>query len=449
MGNFQYLMKILITTGLGVFLFSCGSGGSNDEVLLPAGAVSLTSKTIIETPKEVIQVLFAEDIAEDIHQSKPDDINLPLGLQAALDIEYTGAFRVVAGGESNSNYAVGALGFNPENNSIFLAGHSHDNAIAEFAIPSSLSFETQAKNIPEAAVLQQYVKVLNKKEVGNSTNKINGILYHNQNLLVSSEIYYDGSAGNADNLQVFSNVLDINSSPYTGMLQLEGKAQAAGYMFKVPADLQERIGSEYITGWATNNAIVSRYSQGPSLYKFNPEQAIDSVVTVNRTIESSPIMYFPFSKDKQMVKDSNLYSFDVSPIWGPKSQAFYGFIIPGTTYFLAVGKNSGLHSGVGYKITQSNGNVCGGPCSYDSSDKYNYYWLFDINDMLDADKPWLVKPVSFGKWSHPYDKNGAHGIIGGTYDDEKNILYLALSGAGKIGSYDTPPLIISYKVIAK
>ena len=69
--------------------------------------------------------------------------------------------------------------------------------------------------------------------------------------------------------------------------------------------------------------------------------------------------------------------------------------------------------------------------------------------MLNADKPWLVNPVSFGKWSHPYDKNGTHGVIGGTYDNETKVLYLALSGAGKIGSYDNPPLIISYKVIAK
>ena len=164
MGNFQYLMKILITTGLGVFLFSCGSGGSNDEVLLPAGAVSLTSKTIIETPKEVIQVLFAEDIAEDIHQSKPDDINLPLGLKAAFDIEYLGAFRVEADGESTSDYALGTLGCNPDNNSLFMAGHSYYNAIAEFEIPSELSFETQVENIPEAPVLKSYVQILRKKK---------------------------------------------------------------------------------------------------------------------------------------------------------------------------------------------------------------------------------------------------------------------------------------------
>jgi hypothetical protein len=233
------------------------------------------------------------------------------------------------------------------------------------------------------------------------------------------------------------------------MLQVAGKARAAGYMFKVPSELAERIGSEYITGWATNNAIVSRYSQGPSLYRFKPEQAIDAVLTVDRTIDTNPLMFFPFSEDKQLVEGANLYTLDISPIWGPVTHAPYGFIIPETTYFLAVGRHTGIHSGIGYKITQSNGNVCGGPCSYDSNDVYNYFWIFDVNEMLDAEEPWLVQPISYGKWSHPYDRNGTHQVIGGTFDDQNSILYLTISEAAKIGAYDTPPLIIGYQIKAK
>ena len=444
MKSFQKFMKLALSAGLSLSLLACGSG---NEATTSARVIATPTAT--ETPKEDIQVLFAEDIAEDIRQSEPKNSNLPLGLQATLDIEYLGAFRVLADGESSSDYAVGTLGFNPNNNSIFMAGHSYQNAIAEFAIPSQLSFETQASKIPEAAVLQQYVKVLNKKEIGNTTDKINGLLYYKQNLLVSSEIWYDGAASNADNLQVFSNALDINSSAYKGMLQVAGKAKAAGYMFKVPSELREKIGSEYLTGWATNNAIVSRYSHGPSLYRFNPEQAIDSVLSVDRTIDTDALMVFPFSDDKQLVQGSDLYTLDVSPVWGAITKAHYGFIIPRTTYFLAIGRHSGLHSGIGYKITQSNGNLCGGPCSFDINDIYNYFWIFDVDEMLDADKPWLVKPITYGKWSHPYDKNGARGVIGGTYDDQKNVLYLAISGAGKTGTYDFPPLIIGYQVKAK
>jgi hypothetical protein len=437
MKSIQKLVKFTIITGFNSFLFSCGSG--SDSTL--QGMATSTSP-----PIEVVQTLFTDDIAKNIRQSEPNDINIPLGLQATLDIEYLGAFRVNADGQSSSNYAVGTLGYNPDNNSIFMVGHSHHNAIAEFKIPSELSFEKQPSEILEASVLQQYVTILDKKDVGNTTNKINGILYHKQNLLVSSEIWYDGNAKNLDNLQIFSNALDIRSSGFKGMLQISGAAKAAGYISKVPPELVDKIGTEYVIGWASNYSITSRYSQGPSLFRFEPNQAIDKVITISRKIDTEPLMVFPLSEGTQLVEGGNEYSFDISPIWGPVAKAKYGFIIPGTTYFLAIGQHSGLHSGVGYKITQEDGRLCSGPCSHDSLDIYNYFWMFDVNDMLKADKPWLVRPISYGKWSHPYDKSGTRGVLGGTFDDVNNILYLAISGAGQTGTYDRPPLIISYKI---
>lgn len=69
--------------------------------------------------------------------------------------------------------------------------------------------------------------------------------------------------------------------------------------------------------------------------------------------------------------------------------------------------------------------------------------------MLKAEQPWLVQPITYGKWSHPYDKNAAHGVIGGAFDHENSTLYLALSGAGQLGKYDNVPLIISYSIKAK
>jgi hypothetical protein len=434
---FQNLTKLASVVALCSSMFACGS---SDETSVSA--------EVLVTPKE-IQVLFSEDIAEDIRQSKPNDINVPLGLEATLEIEYQGAFRVRAKGESTSDYAVGTLGFNPDNKSIYMAGHDYHGAIAEFEIPAELSFETQASNIPEAPVLQQYVKILNKKETGNTTNKINGILYHNQNLLVSSEIWYDGNADNRDNLQVFTNAQDIRSSSFKGMLQIDGGAKAAGYMFKVPEELTEKLGSEYLIGWASNYSITSRYSQGPSLFRFEPNQAIDAVLSVDKTVDTDPLMVFPLSEGKQLVEGGDKYTMDISPVWGPVAKVKYGFIIPETTYFLAIGWHAGVHSGIGYKITQDNGKICGGPCSYHSDDVYNYFWIFDVNDMLESEHPWLVSPISYGKWSHPYDEKGNNQVIGGTFDDKNDILYLALNGAGQIGNYDRPPLIISYKVKSK
>ena len=452
MKPFQYFIKLAAITGFSLFLSACGSDSgvarkkTTSVVVEPIPEVEPTPEVVVE---EDIQVLFAEDIAEDNRQSTPTDINLPLGLQAVLDIEYLGAFRALASGESNSNYAVGTLGFNPDNNSIFMAGHSHHNAVAEFEIPSQLSFETQASNIPKAAVLQQYEQILNKKEIGNANNKINGVLFYKQNLLVSSEIWYDANGSNLDNLQVFSNAHDISSSGFKGMLQIEGKAKAAGYMSKVPAELREKIGTEYLIGWASNYSITSRYSQGPSLYRFDPNQAVDAVLSVDRTIDANSLMVFPLAEGKELVEGGDEHSLDISPIWGPLAKVKHGFIIPGTTYFLAIGFHSGLHHGTGYKITQNNGNECDGGCAFEIDDVYNYFWIFDIDDMLEADKPWLVRPISYGKWSHPYDNGGTKQVIGGTYDDENKILYLSISEAGRTGDFDRPPLIISYQLKAK
>ena len=241
----------------------------------------------------------------------------------------------------------------------------------------------------------------------------------------------------------------LSSSGFTGMLQIEGEAKAAGYMSKVPLDSKEKVGSEYVIGWASNYSITSRYSQGPSLYRFSPNQALALTSSGDRIVDTEPLMVFPLAEGTQLVEGGDEYKLDISPIWGPVAQARYGFIIPDSTYFLVLGSHSGLHSGIGYKITQDNGNLCGGPCPYQNTDMYNYFWIFDINDMVDAEEPWLVRPISYGKWSHPYDKKGGNQVLGGAYDDENSILYIALSSAAKVDRYDNPPLIISYQVKAK
>jgi hypothetical protein len=233
------------------------------------------------------------------------------------------------------------------------------------------------------------------------------------------------------------------------MLQVEGAAKAAGYMSKIPTDLIDSLGGEYLVGWASNYSISSRYSQGPSLHVFTPQEAIDAVVTVDKAIKTQTKMVFPLEDGKQLVEGSNLPSLDISPIWGPSSEVRYGFIIPGTTMFMAIGSHQGIHSGIGYKITQDTGRVCGGYCPYEANDIYSYFWLFDINELIEAQHPWDVTPISYGKWSHPYDDAGSNVIIGATFDDETSTLYLSLEKAGKLGKYDSPPLIIAYNVKAK
>ena len=85
-----------------------------------------------------------------------------------------------------------------------------------------------------------------------------------------------------------------------------------------------------------------------------------------------------------------------SPLWNFLSKARFGFIAPGTSTFVVLGETGGTRSGIGYKITQDNGNLCGGYCAYDHDDDDNAFWLFDVNDILAADDVHLPRPYAFG-----------------------------------------------------
>ena len=407
------------------------------------------NESIVERRVKVEKWLFEEDIKRDIVQSTPTSINVPKGLAARLNIEYLGAFRVVAQGESNSGGAVGTLGFNYDNNSLYLAGWSREHAIAEFRIPNEFSFENEAIDIPSANVLQDYVIIREKKQEGKANNRINGMLYYEQNLLVTSEIWYDATGANKDNLQVFSDSMALATGNYKGMLQLEGEAKAAGYMSLIPEKWQEAFGGEYLAGWASNYSITSRYSQGPSLYVFDPEEAVFTADMNNKKVNSTSKMVFPLGNGTTLVEDGDVNKRDISPIWGPSSRANYGFIVPNSDIFMVVGKHSGIHSGIGYKIIQDNGHECGGPCTYEADDNYNYFWLFDVNEILDAQSPHEIQPISYGKWSHPYDKSGKYRVIGAVFDHIQERLFVTIELAGSVGQYDYAPLVVSYGLKAK
>ena len=391
--------------------------------------------------------VFASDLAQDYPQSTASNLVIPKGLSSIVTIEYQGKFKVQAGGDSGPSHAVGVIAYNPDNDSLYLAGHAHHNAVAEFQIPSHLSISDTLADAPFAPVLQDFVSVLDKKTHGNNTNKVTGMLYYQGCLIINSEIAYDAPATNQDNTQIFYDAHSLRTSAYGGLFQIEQAAKAAGYMSYVPSHWQERLGGEYLVGWASNYAIVSRYSVGPSLHVFDPQDIVNADTEVNYSIPVSTHMMYSLSNP--IVPNANDDILDVSPIWGVIAKARYAFIIPNTDYLFVLGSHGGVNSGTGYKITQNNGAVCSGSCPYDASDYYNYFWLFDMNDILEAETPHSIMPVSYGKWSHPFDDNGQHKLIGATFDHDNDRLFVALDEAGQVGLYDAVPLILSYKITAK
>ncbi len=381
--------------------------------------------------------------------------SLPHEQLAISDLEYQGAFRLAGGtfGDSNINYAVGTLAFNPANDSLFIAGHAHHNAVAEFAIPSTIGTGSIVEDLPVVETpLQDFAAFLDDAPTGNpdGIDRIDGMYVDDGRLIVNAERWYD-AAGTARDTTLLLDADDLDG-PVSGYFEMEGGVHAGGYMSEVPDEWRNLLGGPLLTGWAANTSIVSRHSVGPSLFTFDPAD-LTGDATVDPSVDTDMHMNFPYSGQRWITPDAlDTHERDgnggASPLWNFLSKARFAFIAPGTSTFVVLGSTGGIRSGIGYKITQDNGNLCGGYCAYEADDDSNAYWLFDVNDILAADDVHLPRPYASGEWSVPFDDDGQHGIIGGTFDPATATLYLALGGAGRVGTYDRPPLILVFDVPA-
>lgn len=145
-------------------------------------------------------------------------------------------------------------------------------------------------------------------------------------------------------------------------------------------------------------------------------------------------------------------------LWTEESWAGYGFIVPGSRTYLTIGESGGHFSGIGYKARQNGqttGN-CPGPCPYDRDDFYNYYWLWDVNDLLAVKngsmQAYDVRPYAYGEFNAPFQMNLYTGlprhnpIRGGVYDSVSGLLYLTIHGGQSTGQYGVKPLVVAYKI---
>ena len=106
---------------------------------------------------------------------------------------------------------------------------------------------------------------------------------------------------------------------------------------------------------------------GPSAFSFDARENV--IYAPSGKIPTTPLLDFSL---KQILRDKSTYPIvtDVNSIlynrdgrnklWTILSNAAYGFIIPNTRTYLTIGFSGGHESGIGYKITQNNGNQCGG-----------------------------------------------------------------------------------------
>jgi len=378
--------------------------------------------------------------------------NDPLALITIDQLTFSGAFRFTNEdfGVSDVNYAVGTLAYNPENHSLFIAGHSHQNAIAEFPIVAS-GMQTQVADLPETGEpIQPFASVLNTVNNPDGLNKITGLLWVAGSLIINAETWYDAGGDNTDTTLVIDDADDLTGQ-IDGYFKMSGAAHSAGYMGPIPAGYQEAFNAKYFTGWSSVYSIVSRYSVGPSLWTFAPSELIDGYAGTAGQVTATPFINYAFNEthlsDRAVEYEAQGKAGPfppASPLWNILSKGVYAFFVPGTRTFAVIGSSGGIETGVGYKAIQDDGYECGGPCAYGADDAYNYYWLFDIDDILAAENVFDPQPYDYGIWELPFDDNGNHRIIGATVDPEDGVLYVALGNAGQVGAYDRPPLVLTY-----
>lgn len=366
------------------------------------------------------------------------------------DLHYRGAFRLPIKrlGDSRIAYSQGTFTLSSDYKSIFIVGHTHNQAIGQFSIPEIMN-TNKIGNLQMAKVIQPFSKILERASTGNKqgVNRITGLESIGNQLILNGVEYYDADTNVRDTTLIIRNSRDLINSPVDGFFQLKGGAHAAGWISKVPSEWQQKLNTELLTGFASNYPINSRSSMGPAAFAFFPMSLLDSDEKSGFIFTEALLDYslrFPLRKDRSNDEGTN-------HTWTDISSAKYGFIVPNTNSYLVIGNSGGHKSGVGYKITQDNGHTCGGPCARSHDDIYNYFWVWDVNDFVKVKQgailPHELEPKNVGVFD---EKRDSWIVAGADFDERNSLLYIMYSSKDdKQSIYEKAPLMLVYELSSK
>jgi hypothetical protein len=386
-------------------------------------------------------------------QTLAKDLDISL-LNAALAeqgvaLEFAGGFRVNIKKEGNSHsaYAQGTFTLSEDGQSFYMVGHVRQQSIAQYAIPKIINSQKVKDLKITNSAIQPYTKILNRTHTGNKQkiNRITGLRMIEGELFLNAVEYYDANTNATDTTAIIRDPKNLSKSEVDGFFNLNGAAHAAGWISRLPSDWGKKLDATYLTGFASNYPIVTRNSIGPSAFVYYLDNLAQTDLT-SGLIPATPILDYSM--------DFPLHKRDKNSLWTDVSQAMYGFVIPGTDYYLVIGQSGGHESGIGYKITQNTGRLCGGPCPHDQYDVYHYYWIWNMNDLLDVkknkSKPHQPRPVHYGQMALPYQPiRGIYEIAGASFDDRQNKLYLLISSADRLQSkYEGAPVMAVFNLIS-
>lgn len=353
------------------------------------------------------------------------------------NLVYRGGFRLPGGSFGNSShptlsYSSGVMTYNPNNHSLFIAGHPRESGIAEFTIPNV----SKASTIVEFLVgenLQPFTLVndLDRIDTGVTNGfRINGLQLIDNQLIVN----YMNNKASDNSLKQTSIVLttpaQLSDSLIAGPYEIEGGTHASGWLTSIPPFWQAELGGTHISG-KPGPLRTLRASYGPTAFSFNPQQDMLSA-QMSGPVSSNKLLGFSFKNILQETeRHSNLTNLSIllnqdglNDLWTKDSQASFGVILPETSTYLTIGYST-----------------------VEGSTK-PYYWLWDVNDLV------LVKngqkqasellPYDHGQFNLPLAVGDR--ITGATFDNLTGSLYLALAEADQESNYVRPPLFFKYQL---
>jgi hypothetical protein len=369
-------------------------------------------------------------------------------------MEYEGAFRFPHGtfGAARVVGSSGTIVVDEIRNRFFFVGSNH-TSIGEFALPESLSKSTVLSDLPMIPQPRQnFTEIIARASTGNpnEVNRITGMFLSEDKLVVNASVYYDGSGSNLDTTLIVEDAEDLTNSSIRGFMQLEGAYHASGWISSIPDRWVESLGGDIVFGNANNLSINSRASVGPTFFSAQMSEVLSA--EPGEKISSNKILDFsidnPLSPDYRNATGEN-------QLWTELSAAYLGIIVPNSSTYLTIGHSGGHESGIGYKITQPNGYQCGGFCANDLTDYYNYVWLWDVNDLVNAKngllKSYDIRPYFYGQIKLPFENNRSadqiKSLIIGANFSKSGRLYIVLDRVDDLqSSFSTLPIVLVYNL---
>jgi len=411
----------------------------------------------------------------------------PLITGSALFGDYLGSFKVHHygdGGANSTQYSYGTIAVVPGTSRLFITGGATTGtspvqfrSIAEFAIPTTLGADSVPANLPNATITQGFVDIITKNSTGNPQyiDAIYGLTTSDAGeLFAQCATTYDAAIDNTHTTLVVRDPSDIANSTVSGFYEVTGAARTTTYASRVPAEWQSTLGGDLLFGNGNGMSISARLSIGPSLYTTSASDFAGSSGVISSTEwqsytvlhnladstygQQSPVYngsYNPWDAYNNVGLNSNFTV--TNGLWTLGSNAFGGFIIPGTRTFVVIGYQYMNTSGGFYKETQDDGYLCPGPCAREAGDAIPYYWLFDLADTITATNPYDPVPYEYGAIPLHYTDYPGLGnytppwtgyvIRGVSYDEVAEKLYISIAD-GTTGTGPGYPVVEVYSLTA-